>query len=102
MTRIFDPTDKELDRLPTWLQLISQVVFKFGVPSAIAIYLVWIGADNLPAIRMELVAQHQEIGLIKQTLSDIRKQTEQNFTLLQWICATTAKTEIEKRGCFQR
>ena len=99
MHRPFD--DKELAALPTWLQLIVQVIFKFGVPSAIAIYLVWIGASNLPTLRLELAAQHHELQQVQQTLTVIQAQTKEIQQTLNWLCYHAAKTEIEKRACFQ-
>lgn len=93
--------DKELVGLPTWLQLATQVIFKFGVPSAIAVYLVYIGASNLPAIRMELTTQHLEVQQIKLTLVEVQMQSERIQLMLQFICSNTSQTDTEKRACFQ-
>ena len=87
--------------VPTWLQLAVQVVFKFGVPSVIAIYLVWIGATNVPEIRLELAAQRREMQALQATLTNIERQGGEIQLYLQWICSNTSKDDITKRACFQ-
>lgn len=87
--------------VPTWMQLVVQVVFKFGVPSAIAVYLVWIGATNLPDLRLEMAAQRREIQQLQTTMLGIQQQGEEIRLIVQWICSNTSKSETAARACFQ-
>jgi hypothetical protein len=90
-------TEKEL---PTWLSLVTQVVFKIGVPSAIAIYLVYIGATNIPDLRMELAAQRREVQQLQVSLMEIRQRADETYLMAQWICSNTSKSETAARACF--
>lgn len=87
--------------LPTWLSLVTQVVFKIGVPSAIAVYLVYVGATNLPDLRMELAAQRREVQQLQMSLLELRQQAEEIRLMVQWVCSNTSKSEAAARACFQ-
>jgi hypothetical protein len=81
-------------QLPWWVT----AVYKVGVPTAIACYLVWLLAakvqDNLQAIQGE-VTQH----ILDQQLSS--QTSKQTLVLLRIICSEGAKSVEERNACFQ-
>ena len=69
--------------MPLWMKFVSAV----GVPSAIAIYLVWfLGTAVLGAIQ----------GHAEQHAAETRVLT----SVLQQLCANTATTAADRVGCF--
>ena len=89
------------EELPSWLSAFAQVVVKYGLTGAIAAYLVWVGATNIPELRLEMAAQRREIQQLQVTLQEIRHQGEELKLIAQWICSNTAKSEAAARACFQ-
>ena len=70
---------------PWWLQ----PVYTFGIPSAIAVFLVWF----LSAV---VIAGQKEI---KDTLDEHVKAQQRQVFLLALICRNTAQTERERVQC---
>jgi len=69
--------------MPLWMKFVSAV----GVPSAIAIYLVWfLGSAVLGAINSH-ADQHAD-------------ETRVLTSVLQQLCANTAATPADRAGCF--
>ena len=69
--------------VPLWMKFISAV----GVPSAIAIYLVWfLGTAVLGAIEDHAEAHAAETRVLT--------------SVLQQLCANTAQTAADRAGCF--
>lgn len=69
--------------MPLWMKFVSAV----GVPSAIAIYLVWfLGSAVLGAINSH-AEQHAD-------------ETRVLTSVLQQLCANTAATPADRAGCF--
>jgi hypothetical protein len=84
--------------LPSW----ARVIFVVGVPSAIAIFLVYIGGKNIPQIILELAAIRNQIQSVQSTLSDIKIQNEATFRMLQRTCYNTAKSDPDRQRCFDQ
>lgn len=84
--------------LPWWAQVAGIV----GIPGAIALFLVWIGAMQLPKIQIELVNYRLEAEKNRQAVQSETVQGEQIYRLLQRICAELAKTEEGRARCFDR
>ena len=78
---------------PWWLQAI----YKIGVPSALAVYLIWVLASR---IDNNLTIIRENIGLHANDTSYLVKQNTQMEQLLRRICANTAKTVEERNSCF--
>lgn len=80
--------------VPWWLNAI----YKVGVPTAIACYLVWLLAaqvqTNLQAIQV-LVTQHVNDQAKSSQIADRQLQ------MLRVICAQGAKSPLERNACFQ-
>lgn len=87
-----------LQGLPVW----ARVLFILGPIGAIAVFLVWKGANDLPDIHRQVVLNHTEIIAIRQALADHQQQTDAIYRQLQRICSNTAKTEYERQRCFDR
>lgn len=69
--------------LPVWAKFVSAV----GVPSAIAIYLVWfLGSAVLGAITSHADEHAAEIRVLT--------------SVLQQLCSNTAETPADRAGCF--
>ncbi len=84
--------------LPLWLQAIKTL----GTTGAIAVFLVWVGSNELPKITRQTEVNAQSIVQMQE---QIRQQTEMiaaNFRMLQRLCANTAKTEDERTRCFEK
>src|SRR5262245_42631869 len=82
--------------LPLW----SRVIAMIGIPGAIAFFLVYIGAMQVPRIAAALEALHVEAAQIHVTLTAMQKQEEETYRLLQRICSSVAKTDEERSRCF--
>lgn len=89
---------------PLWLQ----VLYKFGVPSAIAIYLVWFMsntvAPGVKAIEIKL-DQHIEMNraAAEQTQNLLRRQEAQQdivIDLLKQTCVQNGKSSEDRRACY--
>src|SRR5262245_42753575 len=82
--------------LPLW----SRVVAMVGIPGAIAFFLVYIGAMQVPRIAAALEGLHVEAAQIHVTLAAMQKEQEDTYRLLQRICSSIAKTDEERSRCF--
>jgi hypothetical protein len=79
---------------PWWVES----VYKFGVPTAIAVYLVWFLAQkvqlNLEAVQTSLVHHIQ-------TQEQNNKYSEKSLQILRVICAQGARNVTERNACFE-
>lgn len=84
--------------LPVWARVLGII----GIPSGIAVFLVWMGANYLPKISAQIEINANEIRRIRDAQITHEAQSEYTFRLLQRICTNTAKTEFERQRCFDR
>lgn len=91
-------SDPWLSGVPAWVKAIALV----GIPGAIAIFLVYLLATQLPQIAERQAAIEKESDLERQTLSDQVAKTEQVYRLLQRICSNTSKSDEDRQRCFDR
>ena len=70
--------------MPLWMKFVSAV----GVPSALAIYLVWFLANNV-------------LGAITTHSQDHEREMDALMSVMQQVCVNTADTSEERAGCFQ-
>lgn len=87
-----------------WMSLRawSQAIGIIGIPGAIAIYLVYIGATQVPKL---VVGQEASMARDAATQEKIKELIEvQNATLrtLQKICVSLAKDDDGRQRCFDR
>ncbi len=84
--------------LPSW----ARIIFVIGVPSAIAVFLVYVGSKNIPQIMIELAVIQNSERANHILLTDIKSQNEAMYRMLQRTCYNTAKTESDRSKCFDR
>lgn len=87
-----------LSGLPVWVRAAAVL----GVPSLIALFLVWVGARELPRMNQELIVQRQEVQKNREMYQEHLHQQEEIYRLMQRICSNTAKSELERQRCFDR
>lgn len=87
-----------LNGLPNWAKIIGII----GIPGAIAIFLVWMIANELPELVAHANANSNSIAELNRKIQEQQVQADITFRLLQRICSNTAKTEFEKQRCFDQ
>ena len=101
MNSIISQEPIKMDGLPWWLKAIYQV----GVPSAIAVFLVWFVTQGM-TFSINRIADNQD--MLQKAINVqagnfeylVREQMEVKG-LLQQICANTAVTNKDRALCFQ-
>jgi hypothetical protein len=94
--------------LPLWARMMALV----GIPGTIAFFLVYVGAQTLPALQTqlavaraavesELVALKMENQRLSQLLQLNQTRTEENHRLLVRICAAVTEGKAQA-ACFDR
>ena len=94
--------DNSLNDFPTLIQVIINLVYKFGVPAAIAIFLVYTVTKELPVVREKLTNTNQQLSLHGELLRDIKFQNEAFLRMLQKTCSNTAKNDSDRMKCFDK
>jgi hypothetical protein len=82
------------DNGPWWIQ----VIYKVGIPSAIAIFLIW---ALVTRIDVEILEIRENLRLHAVDSSYIIKNTNNLQQILQRICVNTSETNEERNACFQ-
>lgn len=84
--------------IPAWLKAIVTL----GVPGAIAVFLVWVGSQELPRLNRQSVVTHETVMQLKEDTRLVIEQLQTNYRMLQRLCANTAKTDDERSRCFDK
>jgi len=91
----------DLSSSPWWVKAIVTV----GVPSAIALYVVWFITGQLSTtvglLQVGQAGLQESIRMHTADSSYIFKETQEMRQLLQQICANTAENEVNRNACFQ-
>ena len=90
----------QLDGLP----MLAKVAAVVGVPSAIAMYLVWVLTSGVAsAAQMEAVRQAVDIHNARAEVisAEYERQLETQTRLLRLMCQSVAKTEAVRVACSQ-
>lgn len=82
--------------LPWWVRTIVII----GPTSAIAIYLVYIVATEVPKLKAEQIAIHAEVAEGNRLLMRHVEQEAAVFRMTQRVCSNTARTEEQRQRCF--
>lgn len=69
--------------------------------AAISMYLVYIGANQLPEIRLQQATMIGKMDLTNQLLTDIRKELESQISIRSY-CVSIADSDAERSGCLSR
>lgn len=92
----------DLRNAPVWAKL----VFIYGITGAIAGWLVYIGGNNIPQIRMDVSASRIEQQATYKALVDFDARATREFaeikTAIIWVCTTLADNEAERKDCFRK
>ena len=84
--------------LPLWLQAIKTL----GTTGAIAVFLVWVGSNELPKIARQTEVNAQAILQLQE---QFRQQAERDaalYRMMQRLCSNTAKNDDERTRCFEK
>jgi hypothetical protein len=91
--------DQWLNGVPGWAKGVAII----GIPGTIAIYLVYILANQsvnqFPEVTRQLAALTTAVKLDHETRQQDAVKTEQLYRMLQAICSNTAKTEEARIAC---
>lgn len=108
MVNLADPTHHDYDEaprdgstlagLPAWVRAVAII----GVPSAIALFLVWMGATEIPRIRQIAEANRVNDEQILRNQAAILSSEEQLLRVTQRVCSQTARTDDERTRCFDK
>ncbi len=101
-TRLFNPDGTEIPNGNGGMPWQVRAIGFFGVPSAIAIFLVWnmtgTQANDIREARAQL-ANHAQVSAVANI--ETAKRLEHVERVLTAICVNAAKTISERAGCFQ-
>jgi hypothetical protein len=87
-----------LGGLPPWLRGIAVV----GIPGAIALFLVWMGAKEIPRIVGLATSIEAKVNALLEHQRDMDERQAETFRLMQRICSNAAKTEDDRARCFDK
>src|SRR5512139_756792 len=82
--------------LPTWIRAVTII----GIPGAIALFLVWIGAREVPRINVAVERNQVLLTDLQRQLSDQDEHAREMYRMMQRICSNTAKNDDERTRCF--
>lgn len=84
----------------------GEFVVKIGVPSAIAIYLVYVLTNNLSAeikdVRDKVDTHTTQAAEMMRQYEQVRIQSDRQLYVMQRICINSAKTQQERNECVAR
>lgn len=90
----------------------TTVIYKFGIPAGIAIFLIWFLVSVISVQLQTLQIQVQTIsnglsnhaldtGYTVKAIDELKQRTYETNNLLKNICMNTAKTAYDKSACFK-
>lgn len=101
-SREYDGPDRREHHEPLPLPIWIKAIVALGVPAAIAIYLVWVGSNELPRLNNQVLLTHEEVVRLKEAARQELEQLQANFRMLQRLCSNTAKTDDDRQRCFDK
>ena len=82
--------------LKAWASAIGVI----GIPGTIAVFLVYIGATEIPKITRATDLAVVEIRANQRIMNEHTMQLDRILRMAQRICANTAKTDEQRERCF--
>ena len=82
--------------MPWWVRAIAII----GIPGVLAIYLVYIGAQEIPSIRRAAEQTQLEVIRNREVMGQLLIQTEALSRRVNRLCYNTAKTDADRDRCF--
>ncbi len=83
---------------PVWARIAAVL----GVPSVIALFLVWVGSQSIPKMQSDIIALRFTVQTIQMSDEEKKVRDAEMRRLLQIICSSSLKTEQEKLTCFAK
>ena len=78
----------------------TQVAYKFGVPSVIALALVWFLMEQVSTAQAGTHQAILEVGkALDKHVTDMRQEQAETRFYLRQICINAAKDEAQRAGC---
>ena len=90
--------DHFLTGIPSWARAIAII----GIPGAIALWLVWIGGNTLPALQREIIVMNGQIAHTNELLNQSKADSQELYRLMQRVCAAASRSEDVRNSCFAR
>lgn len=87
-----------MSTVPLW----AKVTFMLGPVTIIALGLVYMGARNIPDMRLELAGLRKDVQDAQLAIVDLRNSVKTLDGTLKYLCAGVAKTDDDRKGCFNR
>jgi hypothetical protein len=84
--------------MPWWVRAVAII----GIPGVLVIYLVWMGAQEVPSIRRITEQNGAETIRSREMIREQSIQIERTYRMIQRVCSNTAKTDEERLRCFDR
>jgi hypothetical protein len=91
-----------LSQLPGWLRGVTLLVVQFGIPGVIALFLVYVGAQQIPRIGAIVEATNTRVAELEKQLAASDARQAELYRMLQRICSNTARHEDERGRCFDK
>jgi len=92
--------------MPTDWSKIGDFAVKVGVPSVIAIYLVWILTQGLSqdmaAMKASFDQHSSQAAMMMQQYEQVRIQSDRQLYVMQRICINSANTPQERQECLAK
>lgn len=96
--RCHDGGDGEGSGLVFWMRAVAVV----GIPGAIAIFLVYVGATEIPKIARQTQQNHDAMMRMQEMSQQHSEHSAAMFRMLQRICSNTARNDAERERCFDK
>jgi hypothetical protein len=90
--------------LPIWVRTVvalSRAIAYIGVPSTISIFLVYVGADVLRNLPLQVESTKAAVLQNQTLLQELIRQGDRQLLVLRNNCANGAKDEIARKRCFE-
>jgi hypothetical protein len=84
--------------ISAWARAIAMV----GIPGVIAIFLVYVGATEIPRIRMMVEENRKYTEFNRELLREHVAQNDELVRIVRWICVGVSKDDHDRRQCFQK
>jgi hypothetical protein len=90
-----------IQELPVWAQVIIQVIFKYGITAAIALYLVYIVAKNIPDTRLDIHAVKENNEQVLKAQNEMKLELDKLSRQNRLICRMVAKDKEQEDRCYE-
>jgi len=77
-------------------------IIKIGVPAAIALFLVYMGAKTLPQMAENILLQRMATERLEALVREDGIKHEELLRMLRRICSNTSKDDEARERCFER